>query len=153
MSTPQSNFVYCQWRIFIVKFWTRPPWGPNSFNSCSFWEILAKSYVCAPRESWRPHLGGILDPPLIVMHFSTKIMPILSSGQCPQIKDMNTGFVLSNSVIRKATSLMVPWRFYDLTGNIRSFHHSIPEEGFIMGEWSLGDISASGFFSVLQAAL
>ena len=30
--------------------------------SCSFWEILAKSYVGAP--CWRPHLGEILDPPL-----------------------------------------------------------------------------------------
>ena len=63
----------------------------------------------------------------IVMQLSAKIMPILSSGQCPQIKDMNTGLVLSNSVIHKATSLMVPWRFYDLTGTIPSFHHSIPE--------------------------
>ena len=32
--------------------------------SCSFWEILAKSYVGAPLESWHPHLGEILDPPL-----------------------------------------------------------------------------------------
>ena len=32
--------------------------------SCSFWENLAKSYVGAPLESWRPHLGKILDPPL-----------------------------------------------------------------------------------------
>ena len=33
--------------------------------SCSFWEILAKSYVGAPLlGSWRPLLGEILDPPL-----------------------------------------------------------------------------------------
>ena len=45
--------------------------GPNSFNSCSFWENLAKSYVGAPPtpplpppQDWRPHLGEILDPPL-----------------------------------------------------------------------------------------
>ena len=32
--------------------------------SCSFWEILAKSYVSAPLGSWRPLPGEILDPPL-----------------------------------------------------------------------------------------
>ena len=30
-----------------------------------FWENLAKSYVGAPLEGWRPHLGEILDPPLV----------------------------------------------------------------------------------------
>ena len=35
--------------------------------SCSFWENLAKSYVGAPLESWRPHLGEILDPPLSLL--------------------------------------------------------------------------------------
>ena len=37
--------------------------------SCSFWENLAKSYVGAPPHpsgSWRPILGEILDPPLIL---------------------------------------------------------------------------------------
>ena len=34
--------------------------------SCTFWEILAKSYVGAPPPgSWRPLLGEILDPPLL----------------------------------------------------------------------------------------
>ena len=38
-----------QWRIYIVKFWTSP--GVQILLiSCSFWEILAKSYVDAP---WR----------------------------------------------------------------------------------------------------
>ena len=39
-----------QWRIYIVKFWTRaPPPGVQILSiSCSFWEILAKSYVGAP---------------------------------------------------------------------------------------------------------
>ena len=32
--------------------------------SCSFWESLAKSYVGAPLEGWRPHIGEVLDPPL-----------------------------------------------------------------------------------------
>ena len=42
--------VKCQWRIYIVKFWTRPPSpGVQILSiSCSFWEILAKSYVGAP---------------------------------------------------------------------------------------------------------
>ena len=35
--------------------------------SCSFWEILAKSYVStSPLEGWRPHLGEILYPPLFI---------------------------------------------------------------------------------------
>ena len=42
-----------------------PPPGPNSSISCSFWEILAKSYVGAPPGSWRPLLGEILDQPLL----------------------------------------------------------------------------------------
>ena len=56
-----------QWRIYIVKFWTRaPPPGVQILSiSCSFWEILAKSYVGAPPPgSWRPLLGEILDQPL-----------------------------------------------------------------------------------------
>ena len=32
--------------------------------SCTFWEILAKSYIDTPLGSWRPLLGEILDPPL-----------------------------------------------------------------------------------------
>ena len=41
-----------QWRIYIVKFWTRlpPPSGIQILSiSCNFWGNLAKSYVCAPR--------------------------------------------------------------------------------------------------------
>ena len=33
--------------------------------SCSFGENLAKSYAGAPPEGWRPHVGEILDPPLV----------------------------------------------------------------------------------------
>ena len=55
-----------QWRIYIVKFWTHaPPQVQILSISCSFWENLAKSYVGAPLESWRPLLGEILDPPLV----------------------------------------------------------------------------------------
>ena len=43
-----------------------PPGGPNSFNFMQFWENLANSYVGAPpKEGWCPHLGKIVDPPLI----------------------------------------------------------------------------------------
>ena len=42
-----------------------PPLQTKIFSiSCSFSENLAKSYVGAPLESWRPLLWGILDPPL-----------------------------------------------------------------------------------------
>ena len=45
----------------------RPP-RPKIFSiSCSFSEKLAKSYVGAPLEGWRPLLQGILDPPLIII--------------------------------------------------------------------------------------
>ena len=42
----------------------RPP-GPNSFNFMQFLGKFGK-FVCwhLPLESWRPHLGEILDPPL-----------------------------------------------------------------------------------------
>ena len=38
---------------------------PTPGGSFSFRENLTKSYVGAPPESWRPHLGEIVDPPLI----------------------------------------------------------------------------------------
>ena len=44
-----------------------PPLGAEfSLISCSFWEILIKSYLGAPPERWRPLLGEILDPPLVI---------------------------------------------------------------------------------------
>ena len=47
------------------KILDAPPPGVQILSiSCSFWENLAKSYVGAPLESWRPLLGEILDPPL-----------------------------------------------------------------------------------------
>ena len=57
-----------QWRIYIVKFWTRPPGGPNSFNFMQFLEKFGK-IVCwhPPPGSWRPLLGEILDPPLLLL--------------------------------------------------------------------------------------
>ena len=58
-----------QWRIYIVKFWTRaPPGGPNSFNFMQFLGNFGK-IVCwrPPLGSWRPLLGEILDPPLVTL--------------------------------------------------------------------------------------
>ena len=50
---------------FKVRIHWRIPVGVQILSiSCSFWENLAKSYVGAPPEGWRPHLGEILDPPL-----------------------------------------------------------------------------------------
>ena len=48
---------------------TRAPPGVQILSiSCSFWGNLAKSYVGAPPGSWRPLLGKILDPPLVINH-------------------------------------------------------------------------------------
>ena len=66
-----------QWRIYIVKFWTRaPPLGPKFFQfHAVFWENLAKSYVGAPLGSWCPLLGEILDPPLVCLSQCMLIEP------------------------------------------------------------------------------
>ena len=49
MQTPPPGGRPLQWRIYIVKFWTRaPPGGPNSFNSMQFLGKFGK-IVC-----WRP---------------------------------------------------------------------------------------------------
>ena len=57
-------FLRIQWRIYIVKFWTRPP--PPGVQilsiSCSFWENLAKSYVGAlPWGVGAPSSGTGID--------------------------------------------------------------------------------------------
>ena len=47
-----------QWRIYIVKFFTRAPPGVQILSiSCSFWENLAKSYVGAPWRVGAPSSG------------------------------------------------------------------------------------------------
>ena len=53
-----------------------PPDGPkfSQFHAV-FLENLAKSYVGAPPGGLTPILQGILDPPLIFMQFSAKILP------------------------------------------------------------------------------
>ena len=39
--------------------------GPNSFNFMQFLEKFGKIVCWRPLEGWRPHLGEILDPPLL----------------------------------------------------------------------------------------
>ena len=41
--------------------------------ACSFWGNLAKSYVGAPLEAWRPRLGEILDLPPYMIHECQKV--------------------------------------------------------------------------------
>ena len=72
------------WRNFVRKLYeneenwigrdadlgggTPPPPGTKILLiSCSFWGNLAKSYVGAPMGSWRPLLGEIRYPPLVVV--------------------------------------------------------------------------------------
>ena len=60
-----NHIYYNQWRIYIVKFWTRPPpRGPNSFNFMQFSGKIGKIVcwrlprgVCAPSsgKSWIRH--------------------------------------------------------------------------------------------------
>ena len=54
------NHDTVQWRIYIVKFWTRaPPLGVQILSiSCSFWGNLAKSYVGAPPGELAPPPRG-----------------------------------------------------------------------------------------------
>ena len=56
------------------------PLRPKIFSiSCSFSQNLAKSYVGAPPEGWRPLLRGILDPPLNWSVANVRILPKLYS--------------------------------------------------------------------------
>ena len=57
-----------QWRIYIVKFWTRaPPWGSKFFQfHAVFGKIWQNRMLAPPLGSWRPLLGEILDPPLVL---------------------------------------------------------------------------------------
>ena len=61
-----NNCKEIQWRIYIVKFWTRaPPPGSKFFQfHAVFGKIWQNHMLAPPPESWRPLLGEILDPPL-----------------------------------------------------------------------------------------
>ena len=62
------------WQIYIVKFWTHDPSGrPNFFNFMQFFGEYGK-IVCShpppPPECSHPHLGEVLDPPLLNAMFT-----------------------------------------------------------------------------------
>ena len=82
-----------------------PPEVPNSFNFMQFSGNLAEWYVGAPPTppgSWRPHLGEILDPPLLRTHLikgkvsnlesmaSLKFQNIVTSNTSPTQKATKT---------------------------------------------------------------
>ena len=65
---------YFQWRIYIVKFWTRPPpppGGPNSFNFMQFSGKIGK-IIC-----WRPP-GELAPPPRGNPGSATDFFPLLN---------------------------------------------------------------------------
>ena len=80
-----------------------PPGFQTLSISCSFREHLAEWYVGAPLPgSWRPHLGEILDPPLLRTHLikgkvsnlesmaSLKFQNIVTSNTSPTQKATKT---------------------------------------------------------------
>ena len=71
---------YIQWRIYIVKFWTRPPPGGSKFFQfhAVFGKIWQNRMLAPPLGSWRPLLGEILDPPLINIAFNGKWVRLTS---------------------------------------------------------------------------
>ena len=66
-TSPRTHTHTHQWRIYIVKFWTRaPPRGSKFFQFHAVFGKIWRNRMLAPPplESWRPLLGEILDPPL-----------------------------------------------------------------------------------------
>ena len=89
--TPKKLYLV-QWRIYIVKFWTRPPppLGSKFFQFHAVFGKIWKNRMLAPPpplESWRPLLGEILDPPL---NFSWCSGEYLSSYTTFHIYDLNS---------------------------------------------------------------
>ena len=70
-------------RIYIVKFWSPPP---VQILSCSFWEILAKSYVGAPRGVPPPRRnpGSATDSWKIRTVSDTDLLSTFLSGENSQ---------------------------------------------------------------------
>ena len=57
-----------KWRIYIVKFWTRPPPGFKFFQfHAVFGKFWQNRMLVLPLESWRPLLGEILVQPLVTL--------------------------------------------------------------------------------------
>ena len=81
------------WRIYMLKFWTRAPRGPKSFNFMPFLEHL-QNHMLAPRE-WlvpppRGNLGSATDCSPPRMHNSLS-MPqgLFYSKAFKEIYEMN----------------------------------------------------------------
>ena len=68
-----NMLITYQWRIYIVKFWMRAPRGSKFFQfHAVFGKIWQNRMLAPPLESWRPLLGEILDPPLLI-YFEDRI--------------------------------------------------------------------------------
>ena len=72
-----------QWWIYIVKFWTRPPPGPNSFNFMQFWGKFGKIVCWCPPwrvgapssgKSWIRH-WHMMYPPHVNRQTPVKTLP------------------------------------------------------------------------------
>ena len=60
------------WWMYIVKFWmhTPSPWASKFFQfHAVFWRIWQNCVFMPPLEGSCPHLGEILDLPLLSVHF------------------------------------------------------------------------------------
>ena len=92
----------------------RAPLGVQILSiSCSFWKILAKSYVGAPLGSWCPLLGEILDPPLLPVMFiylflSLSLPPVFEFMATARMV-MGSGFLVLSPNLIKAR---LPWQPY-----------------------------------------
>ena len=71
-----------QWRIYIVKFWTRaPPWGSKFFQfHAVFRKIWQNRMLAPPPGELAPPPREILDPPLDTSTFlKLPVIEILKS--------------------------------------------------------------------------
>ena len=106
-----GKWVVRQWRIYIVKFWTRappPPGGPNSFNFMQFLGKFGK-IVCwrpPPPGSWRPLLGEILDPPLYASYWN--VVLCTENANCNYLKFL---FCIRKSVAKYSRWIVKCWNF------------------------------------------
>ena len=71
-----------------------PPGGPNSFKFMQFLENFGKIVCCLPHGELAPHLGEILDQPLVKYRktepsiasiFAQRVLPITHDGQTHQV--------------------------------------------------------------------
>ena len=102
-SLRSANAIGNQWRIYIVKFWTRAPRGPNSFNFMQFLGKFGKIVCWRPPECWRPLLGEILDPPLAMVGLAppTVVFTLTDTDRGTNKMDIITtiSFLLQNGIL------------------------------------------------------